>query len=154
MRLAHGAGLCALALAVAAEAFSATPDLTVTLNHSNGFTQGQTGARYTATVRNVGNAPSVGTVSVIATLPTGFAATSIAGAGWSCSLANLTCTRSDELLPGGSYSPIQLVFNVGNQIGSATTLATVSGGGDGNGPNNVGSDTAVIRAATNVSLGS
>jgi hypothetical protein len=38
-------------------------DLTVTKTHAGSFTQGQAGASYTLTARNVGNAASTGTVT-------------------------------------------------------------------------------------------
>ena len=44
-------------------------DLTVAKSHTGNFTQGQTGATYSITVTNSGNATTSGTVTVTDTLP-------------------------------------------------------------------------------------
>ena len=82
------------------------PDLTISKVHTGSFTQGQTGAVYTITATNSGTAATTGTVTVTDTLPTGLTATAIAGTNWSCTLATLTCTRSDVLSAGASYPAI------------------------------------------------
>ena len=73
------------------------PNLTLSKSHSGNFTQGQTGAVYTLLASNVGTAATTGTVTVTDTLPAGLTATALSGTGWSCTLATLTCTRSDAL---------------------------------------------------------
>ena len=76
--------------------------MTIAKGHSGNFTQGDVGDTYTLTVTNAGNHASSGTVTVVDTLPSGLTATNIdGGTGWSCTLATLTCTRSDAL--AGSY---------------------------------------------------
>jgi len=60
------------------------------------------------------------------------------GIGWSCSIANpstVSCTRSDTLAPGASYSPITLHVHVNPEAslgtppgGGVTNTATVYGG--------------------------
>jgi uncharacterized repeat protein (TIGR01451 family) len=72
-----------------------TPDLTVAKSHSGNFVQGQTGAAYTITVSNGGGAATSGTVTMTDTLPAALTPTAIGGTGWTCTLATLTCTRSD-----------------------------------------------------------
>src|SRR5262249_38345753 len=85
------------------------PDPTITMTHTGNFSRGQTGATYTITVSNVGFGPTSGTVTVTDTLPNvqnTLAPTAISGTGWSCTLATLTCTRSDALASGSSYPAI------------------------------------------------
>jgi uncharacterized repeat protein (TIGR01451 family) len=121
------------------------PDLTLTKTHTGNFTQGQTGATYTITASNSGTGPSTGTVTVTDTLPAGLTATGIAGTGWSCTLATLTCTRSDALAAGASYPALTLTVSVAaNAAASVTNTAAVSGGGEVNINNNTASDVTLI----------
>src|SRR5271165_6762071 len=116
------------------------PDLTVAKSHTGSFTQGQTGATYTITVSNSGTGPSTAAVTVADTLPTGLTATAISGAGWTCTLGTLSCTRSDVLTPGGNY-PLTVTVNVAsNAPASVTNTATVSGGGEVNTANDTATD--------------
>ena len=123
------------------------PDLAITKTHVGQFTRGQTGAQYTITVSNVGFGPTVGTVTVVDTLPNvqnTLVPTAISGTGWTCTLATLTCTRSDALT-SGSYPPITLTVNVPINIqNSFTNTATVSGGGDVNPNNNTATDKVTL----------
>ncbi len=111
-------------------AVATAPQLTVGLSHIGNFTQGQPGASYTITVQNTGSAAGSGTVSVSDTLPVGFAAQSMSGAGWSCAVATLTCTRADALAAGGAYPPITLTVNVPPGAPSpVTNQVSLLGGG-------------------------
>ena len=125
------------------------PDLTITKTHTGNFNRNQTGATYTITVSNVGFGPTSGTVTVTDTLPNvpnTLVATAISGTGWSCTLATLTCTRSDALA-SGSYPAITLTVNVPQNIqANVTNSAAVSGGGDVNNGNNTASDPTHIGA--------
>jgi hypothetical protein len=120
------------------------PDLAITKTHSGTFTRGQTGAVWTITVSNVGFGPTVGTVSVVDTLPAVVnppVPTALSGTGWTCTLATLTCTRADALASGSSYPPITLTVNIPKNIqNNFTNKATVSGGGDVNPTNNTATD--------------
>src|SRR5258705_4217734 len=100
------------------------PDLTLTKTHVGTFTQGQSGATYTLTVANFGAADTSGAVTVTDTLPAGLTATAMSGAGWSCTLATLTCTRSDVLAPGASYPAITLTVNVAGTTAPSFTPTT------------------------------
>ena len=122
------------------------PDLTLTKAHNGGnFAAGQVGASYTIMVRNVGSAPTSGTVTVIDTLPSGLTATAMAGTGWSCTVGTLTCTRGDALPPATGYPVITLTVNVASTAsGSLVNNVAVSGGGDANGGNNNASDSVTI----------
>ncbi|HLK08051.1 MAG TPA: hypothetical protein VKV30_08925 [Candidatus Angelobacter sp.] len=124
------------------------PDLAITKTHSGTFTRGQTGAQYTITVSNVGFGPTVGTVTVVDTLPAVTnppVPTAISGTGWTCTLATLTCTRADALASGSSYPAITLTVNIPKNIQNTfTNKAVVSGGGDVNPTNNTATDTVTL----------
>ena len=74
--------------------------------------------------------------------------TALAGAGWTCTLATLTCTRSDALAPATSYPDITVTTSVGAGVppGTVTNTAVVSGGGDPNTGNNTATDPTVITS--------
>jgi hypothetical protein len=84
-------------------------------------------------------------VTVVDTLPAGLTATAISGTGWTCTLATLTCTRSDVLAPGASYPAITLTVSVASSASSTlTNSATVSGGGETNTANDTASDSTSV----------
>jgi uncharacterized repeat protein (TIGR01451 family) len=100
------------------------------ISHSGNFSPGQIGASYTLLVRNAGNSSTNAgsTVQVTDNVPTGLTATSISGTGWACTLATVSCTRSDSLPPGYSYPAISLVVNVVlTAPGAVLNTATLSG---------------------------
>jgi uncharacterized repeat protein (TIGR01451 family) len=137
-----GAGLTA-----AASLTVVTPDLTITKSHAGDFKQGQVGATYTITVTNQGAAATVGTVSVVDNLPATLTASALAGTGWTCTLASLTCTRGDALGIAASYPPLTLTVNVsGVAPASVTNTVVVSGGGETNTSNDSASDVTTIDA--------
>jgi uncharacterized repeat protein (TIGR01451 family) len=134
----------------AAASGASIPDLTVSKTHSGSFTQGQTGASYSITVTNSGGAATSGTVTMTDTLPAALTPTAIGGTGWTCTLATLTCTRSDALAAVASYPAITLTVNVAsNAPSSVTNTATVSGGGETNTSNDTANDITTV-APTNV----
>ncbi|MGI9067891.1 MAG: beta strand repeat-containing protein [Pyrinomonadaceae bacterium] len=129
------------------------PDLTITKTHSGNFTQGQVGATYSITATNSGFAATSGTVTVTDTLPAGLTATAISGSGWTCVLGTLTCTRSDALAAGLSYSAITLTVTVANNAAaSVTNSASVSGGGETNTANDTANDLTTINPAAPPSI--
>src|SRR5581483_9940544 len=130
------------------------PDLTITKSHTGNFTQGQTGATYTITATNSGNAATSGTVTVADTLPTGLTVTAIAGTGWTCSTPpTLSCTRTDALSAGSSYPAITLTVNVAaNAPASVTNTATVSGGGETNTANDTATDVTTIGSVPDLTV--
>jgi len=85
---------------------------------------------------------------VTETPPAGLTVTALAGAGWTCALATLTCTRSDALAPATSYPDITVTTSVGAGVapGTVTNSAVVSGGGDPNAGNNTATDPTVITS--------
>lgn len=122
------------------------PDLTIQKTHSDHFTRGQKGAVYSIRITNTGEGETSGPVTVVDLLPAGLVGTSLSGVGWSCSLATLTCTRSDHLAAGASYSPITLTVDVDDHAPSSIiNTAMVSGGGEINAGNNRTDDTTIIR---------
>jgi len=124
-----------------------SPDLTITKTHTGTFKEAQVGADYTLVVGNAGSAPTSGLVSVIDLLPSGMTATAMTGTGWTCTLATLTCQRSDSLATGGSYPAITLTVDVATTMpSSVTNTATVSGGGDSTPGNNTANDVTAIRS--------
>jgi len=94
-------------------------------------TLGQTGVTFTTNVVNFGSADTSGTVTLAATLGQGMTATDMSGTGWSCTLANLTCTRNDVLPSAGSYPSVTVTFNVSLNapLAPSSVSVTVSGGG-------------------------
>ena len=131
----------------------AMADLAISVNHGNGLTQGQIGAAYNITVGNVGDLPTIDAVRVSDSFPPGLTATAIAGDGWTCTLATLSCTRFDVLIPGASYPAIKITLNVPNNVsGSVTNSVAVTGGGDGNPANNTAVDTTTARASSTIAL--
>ena len=134
-------------------ALTGPPDLAITKAHVGNFAQGQIGATYTITVTNVGTSDTSGTVTMVDTLPAGLAGSGLAGTGWACIIATLTCTRSDVLTPAASYPPITLTVNVSASApASVVNTATVSGGGDANAANNVANDTTIISAGPDLTI--
>ena len=133
----------------AATAPSLTSDLVITKTHAGDFVQGQTGAAYSLGVSNRGTGPTAGVVTIADALPAGLTATALSGAGWTCSLGTLSCTRSDALSAGASYPVITLTVTVaGTADASVTNTATVSGGGDADTTNNAASDVTMIAPDT------
>src|SRR5437867_6073542 len=120
-------------------------DLRITKTHQGSFKRGQTGALYSIAVTNAGDAATVGLVTVTDTLPAGLIAKSIFGGGWSCTLSNLVCTRSEALAPGGAYPAIVLIVDVGaTAAASVTNTASVAGGADADPSNNTAADVTAI----------
>jgi sugar lactone lactonase YvrE len=104
------------------------PVLTIGSTHSGSFSLNATG-EYSLTVSNAALAgPTSGIVTVTEFAPGGLTITGMSGSGWTCG-AN-TCTRSDSLSPGGTYSVIAVNVNVLSTAPSqVTNQATVGGGG-------------------------
>lgn len=129
------------------------PDLTIAITNTGKFFQGETGAAYTVTVKNVGTGPTAGTVTIVEAPPSGISITAISGTGWSCVVGTLSCKRTDALAAGASYSSITITGNVAsNAPASVTDTVTVSGGGELNTANDSASDTTTITLPPDFSL--
>ena len=131
---------------------TATPDLTISKTHTGNFTQGQTGATYTLTVRNGGSAATSGSVTVTDSVPAGLVPTAAAGTGWGTCAINsqtVTCTRTDALAAQATYPSLTLTVNVASTApASVTNAATVSGGSETNTANDTATDVTSIAAVT------
>ena len=81
---------------------------------ANPVLQGQTGVQYSLAVSNVGGAAKLAgnTVTVTEIPPTGLTITALSGTNWTCTLATLTCTRTDALAPATSYELINVTATV------------------------------------------
>ena len=85
---------------------------------SGGVVRAGENATYSLTVTNAG--PSTAdTLSVTDTLPAGMTVVSLAGDGWTCTLASLTCARP-SLAPGSSV--IAVVARVASSVADGTDL--------------------------------
>lgn len=131
---------------------SPPPDLTIAKSHDGDFHQGQSGASYVLTVRNVGAGPTTGTVSVADTLPAGLTATAIAGAGWTCTTAPLGCTRDDVLAAGQAYPPITLTVDVAADAADLVNRADVSTPDDAGTGNDRAEDPTTIVPAADIAV--
>jgi hypothetical protein len=107
-----------------------TPTLTAAVAGVGNVKPGQTGASYSITVSNAAGAAATSGMITVTDPPTNFTVTGISGTGWTCTLATLTCTRSDVLPAGQSYPPIVVVGNVTGSAGQSISVPiTISGGG-------------------------
>jgi uncharacterized repeat protein (TIGR01451 family) len=124
----------------------AIPQLSVSVTHAANFARGQNGATFTIMITNIGGVASSGVITAVDTLPSGLTATNISGAGWTCTLGTLSCTRSEALLPGNGYPAITVTVSVSaNATSPLVNTAGVSGGGSA--PASA-SDPAVVYAPT------
>jgi uncharacterized repeat protein (TIGR01451 family) len=131
---------------------SSAPDLTIAMSHVGEFTVGGTGT-YTITVRNIGSAQATGAVTVADSLPPGLTASALSGVGWSCSVATVSCTRSDTLGPGSAYEAVFVTVSVASGTpASVTNVANVSGGNETNTNNDTASDATQIVSPPALSL--
>jgi hypothetical protein len=108
-------------------------DLGVTSSPLQIFTtQGATGVTLSTSIFNFGSAATTGAVTETLTLVPGITATALSGAGWNCTLATLTCTRSDPLGSNLAYPGITLTFSVALNapLSVNPTVVTVSDAGD------------------------
>lgn len=129
------------------------PDLTLTKTHNGTFTQGARGQTYTVTVTNVGDASTSGPITAADQLPAGLSATSISGAGWTCTRAPLACSRNDALAAGASYPAITVTVNVSSTApATVTNRVTVIGGGEVNIANNAAADPTSITAVADLTI--
>jgi uncharacterized repeat protein (TIGR01451 family) len=141
VRVSGGGDAAAPASSSLAAVIGQSADLTATSTHSGDFAQGDTADTYTLAVANVkgpnstvGGA-SLGLVTLVDNLPWGLTATGLAGNGWTCDLAAVTCYRSNALAVGSSYPPVTLTVSVAADApASVTNSVTVSGGGMTSGP--------------------
>jgi putative cell wall-binding protein len=117
--------------------------------HEGSFARGTNGAIYRLRVSNGGTRATNGTALVEDRLPKGVVPVSIAGDGWNCVIGAVACSRADSLAPNGQYPIVTLTVNVtADAADFVTNTATVSGGGESNTSNNVGTDMAQTSAGS------
>ena len=124
-------------------------DLTIDKSHVGGFPLGGQGT-YTLSVRNDGNAPTVGTTTVTDTLPAELTYVNATGSGWSCGNVGqaVTCTRSLSIDGGQTAPPINLVVDVADTEEEETiNSASVSTADDVNSANDSDTDPTPLTAA-------
>ena len=128
-----GGGAAAVTVTPTPTVSVAAVALSITKTHLDNFQQGQQGATYTVTVSNGASAGATsGTVTVTEIPPSGggLTVTGMTGMNWTCTVATLTCTRSDSLAGGASYDPITVTVNVSATATSPlNNQVTLSGGG-------------------------
>ena len=130
-------------------------NLAISKSHTGTLAQGQRGVPYTITVTNGGGAPTLGTVTLIDTVPTGLFPTAGTGTGWTCTVSGQTvnCTRGDPLAGGASYPPVTITVDVAADApASITNRAIVAGGGDVLSLNNVADDSAAVAGGPDLTI--
>jgi uncharacterized repeat protein (TIGR01451 family) len=130
-------------------------NLAISKSHTGTLAQGQRGVPYTITVTNGGGAPTLGTVTLIDTIPTGLFPTAGTGTGWTCTVSGQTvnCTRGDPLAGGASYPPVTITVDVAaDASASITNRAIVAGGGDVFSLNNVAYDSAAVAGGPDLTI--
>jgi hypothetical protein len=126
-------------------------DLQANVSGNAAVNQGDTGRTVVEQVSNVGSVASTGVVTATTTLGQGLTATAISGSGWTCTLATLTCTRSDSVTSGSSYPQINVTFNVSLSASATAPISlSVSGGGDANPGNNMSTFTLTVSQVVSI----
>lgn len=110
------------------------PNLVLDKTSNGPWSVGQTGAEYTLTVTNRGNAVTAGTITVVDQLPAGVSAASTANNGWTCTVSgqSVSCTSAAALAVNAASS-ITLPVTLGSAAAGSqgvTNQASVGGGGD------------------------
>ncbi len=139
--------------AVDSTAVSGVVDLAIQKRHTAAFTDGQNGS-YTIVVRNTGSAATIGTITVLDTLPAGLGYVSGAGAGWSFANAGgiVTATHPGPIAPGDSLK-LSLTVTAGPAaVPAVTNRATVSTPGEVDPSNNIASDPTSVAGIVNLTL--
>ena len=121
------------------------PDLTVSSSHGGNFGVGFN-ETYTVTARNVGTAPSTGTITVSDTVPAGMTFVSAAGGGWSCSAAGqaVTCTNAVVLAVNAAASYALTVTIGSGAVGTVSHAVAVTTAGDLNTSNDSTTDATIV----------
>jgi uncharacterized repeat protein (TIGR01451 family) len=129
------------------------PDVRIEKTHAAGFTVGQPG-QYRIAVFNEGSLPTLGTVTVVDTLPAGLGFTSGSGAGWSVIATGgiVTATHAAAIAAGDSAG-FTLDVTVGAAaLPAATNTAVVSAGGDLDPDNDRALDPTAVGGAPDLTL--
>lgn len=129
-------------------------DLNITpLTPFDNFVQGQSNLQALFTVANHGSIASSGTITVTGALSAGLTATAISGSGWTCTLATLTCSRSESLPVSMGFASIVVTFDIAKTAPTNSSIAmTVSGGSDVTPNNNTGTYGVIVSPAIQITL--
>ena len=126
---------------------AAGPDLAIGKTADGAMQQGGTGT-FSLVIANAGGTGTAGTVNVTEAPPAGMTVTSMSGAGWLYDAGTQTCSRSDPLAAGDTYPPISVsVALAADAAATMTNTATVAGGGDLHGDNNVAQRAVSVAGA-------
>jgi uncharacterized repeat protein (TIGR01451 family) len=132
-------------------------DLVPTKVHAGGAFVGGQAYDFTIGVRNAGDLPTTGPVTVEDVFdPAQFSSVNTAGGpGWACTVAGatVTCTRSDALPGGQAYPPVTVNATVADPApATVVNTATVSGGGDTDDTNNTATDAGGATAQADLAI--
>jgi uncharacterized repeat protein (TIGR01451 family) len=132
-----------------------TPDLTIEKTHTGRYQAGRD-VPFRLEVSNVGQAPTLGKVSVSDPLGSGWTlAAAPHGDGWDCSASTSTrldCTRSDVLAASESYPAILYTASIPGSVtvDELQNTATVDADSDGDRSNNTATDAGTPLADLSV----
>jgi uncharacterized repeat protein (TIGR01451 family) len=127
------------------------PDLSITKSHEGDLSPGSD-VTYTLDVANHGSAATQGAFTVTDTPDADLTPVSLAGDGYDCDLASLSCT-STAPLAAGAHATITLVAHLDpDALGPVSNQASVSGGGDGDPLDNGTVDAGVSAPAADLAL--
>ena len=122
---------------------AAQADLSVTNSGPTSVTAGST-VTYTQTVTNAGPHAAT-TPKLVETLPTGTTASSLTGpAGWTCTLATLTCTDGTNLAANTTTTAFTLVVSVPSTIAQGTNLSETDTVSSTTGDPNTGNNAVTV----------
>jgi uncharacterized repeat protein (TIGR01451 family) len=110
---------------------------------------------YTINITNNGPDPTVGTITVVNTLPAGATAASGSGIGWTCGAptgGTITCTNPGIINQGVQLSPLTIAMTAPIAGGNVSNSATVSSTLDTNSANNTASVTTNVVAQANLAI--
>jgi uncharacterized repeat protein (TIGR01451 family) len=136
-----------------ARVVAVAPDLAITKSHTGIFTVAQN-AVWNINVRNIGNGPTTGAITVTDTLPAGNTFVSATGTGWTITQANGIVTAiANAPLANGAQSAFTITVLVSQSaVPSTTNFASVTTPGDSNPGNNRGSDTVPVASVADLTL--
>jgi uncharacterized repeat protein (TIGR01451 family) len=129
------------------------PDLSIAKSHAGNFTAG-VAATYTLTVTNSGTAATIGTLTLIDSVPAGLTPTGASGSGWTCGIVAqvVTCTNPGPLAVSGTSTVTVNVSVLAAAVPSVTNVARVSTPSDGNAANDRATDPTTVGAGADLSV--
>ncbi|MFL5844279.1 MAG: hypothetical protein ACJ762_06255 [Solirubrobacteraceae bacterium] len=133
-RLRRLLAACVLVGCALSATASASPVLTVQATHApSPLYRGDAYASYTATVTNGGDQATTGSTTLSAELPAGMTLDTVAGPGWTCSIATRSCSTTTSAGAGGALAPVKLEVTIDPAAVATDALATFTAAGGGSG---------------------